>query len=126
MTTRSRFRIAGLLLLTVGILSVPAISQAHKRTYATTVTAAAQNKNQVDGNVHSAKLRCLPERTVSLYSPTGVFETSVVTDAQGSFRIPTKNLAAGVHYVNVKKRLIQKNRRHTHRCGAAQTTVVIA
>lgn len=126
MKIRSRFGMAALALLTVGALSVPVIAQAHKKSYPTTVTASVQNKNQVDGNIASTKPACLPQRSVSVYSPAGLLEFSTTTDAQGGFRIQSKDLAPGVHTVNVKKRVIRKNRRHTHRCRAAQTAFTIS
>ncbi len=122
MNGKSRVSIAALALLTVGVLSLPAITQAHKRTFATTVTAAAQKKNQVQGSVHSAKARCLPQRSVALYSSTGVLEASATTDNQGSFKIMSKKLPAGIHYVNVKKRVLLRNHLHRHKCGFAKTS----
>jgi hypothetical protein len=126
MQRKSGFRIAALALVTVGLLSVPAISQAHKKTYATTITAAAQNKNQVQGNVASSNPKCLAQRGVRLYSSTGVLEATATTDAQGGFRIQNKNLAVGTHFVNVQKRVIKKSRRHRHACGPASTTFVVS
>ena len=124
MKRKSAVPIAALALLAVGILSVPAITQAHKVTYANTVTAAAKNKNQVEGKVSSSKAKCLPQRLVGVYSPTGALEATGSTDAQGGFRINDKNLAAGTHYVKVRKRVLLKNRHHRHTCGAAKTSFV--
>jgi hypothetical protein len=126
MKTKSGFRIAALALIAVGVLSVPAISQAHKKTYATTVTAAAKNKNQVEGSVRSGNPKCLPQRRVGLYSSTGALEATATTDAQGGYRITDKNLALGTHYVNVRKRVIRKSRHHRHTCGAAKTSFVVS
>lgn len=126
MKSRSGFRIAVLALIAVGVLSLPAISQAHKKTYASAVTATAKNKNLVEGTVASGKLRCLPARNVRLYSPTGLLEATATTDAQGGFRIVEKNLAVGTHYVNVRKRVIKKTSHHRHTCGAAQSSFVIS
>lgn len=126
MKNKSGFRIAALALLAVGLLSLPAISQAHKKTYATTITAAAKNKNQIEGKVASGNPKCLPQRSVALYSSTGVLEATATTDAQGSFRITNNNLAAGTHYVNVRKRAIKKTRDHSHTCGVAKTSFVLS
>ncbi len=104
MSTRSGFRIAALAL----------------------VTAAAKNKNLVEGNVVTAQSRCLPQRIVKLYSPTGVLEASMTTDALGAFKFMTKDLPVGIHTVNVQKRVYRKSRRHTHRCASAQTTFTVS
>jgi hypothetical protein len=132
MRTKSRLHIAALALLTVGILSVPAISQAHKKTYATTVTAAAKNKNQVEGKVSSSKLRCLPQRLVQVFSSTGALEATTTTDSQGNFHITPSDmiskggLSVGTHSLNVKRGLLLKNRHHKHTCGAAKTSFVVS
>jgi hypothetical protein len=132
MKTNPGFRIGALALLTVGILSVPTISQAHKKTYATTVTAAAKNKNQVEGKVSSRKLRCLPQRLVQVFSSTGALEATTTTDSQGNFHITPSDmtskggLAVGTHSLNVKRSLLLKNRRHKHKCGAAKTSFVVS
>jgi hypothetical protein len=126
MKSKAGFRVAALALLAVGLLSVPTVAQAHKKKYPTSVTATAQNKNQVRGNVVSVNSKCQPNRSVRLYSPTGVLEATVTTDSQGAFRIDNKDLVVGTHTVNVPKRVIKKNSRHKHICGGAQTSFVIS
>jgi hypothetical protein len=123
---KSGFRIAALALVAVGVLAMPTIVQAHKKKFATGVTAAAQNKNQVRGTVTSGKARCVPQRTVRLFSSTGVLEATATTDAQGSFRIDNKNLALGTHYVNVQKRPLKKTRKHRHVCAGATISIVVS
>jgi hypothetical protein len=123
---KSGFRIAALALLAVGMLSAPTIAQAHKKKFATGVTAAAQNKNQVRGTVTSGKAKCLPQRSVRLFSSTGVLEATATTDADGSFRIDNKDLALGTHFVNVQKRPLKKNRKHRHTCRGATISIVVS
>ena len=126
MNRKSGFRIAALALLAVGMLSVPTLAQAHKKKFATSVTAAAQNKNQFRGNVTSGKAKCVPQRSVRIFSSTGVLEATATTDAQGSFRIDNKDLALGTHYVNVQKRALKKTRKHRHICGGAKISIVVS
>ena len=126
MRSKSGFRIAALALFVVGMLSVPTIAQAHKKKFATGVTAAAQNKNQFRGTVTSGNAKCVPQRSVRLFSSTGVLEATATTDAQGSFRIDNKNLAPGTHYVNVQKRALKKTRKHRHLCGGAKISIVVS
>ena len=124
MRNKSEFRLA-VALFAVGALIVPAVSQAHKKTYGATITAAAQNKNQVEGKLASTP-RCLAQRSVGLFSSTGALEASVRTDATGGFKIQFKDLAPGTHSVTVKPRRITKNRRHRHICRSATTSIVVS
>jgi hypothetical protein len=132
MKGKSGVLIAALALLTVGILTVPTISQAHRKAYRTFVTATAHGNNEVDGTVSSPNPRCLAQRFVAIYSPTGASEGTNITDALGRFRIrgggkglAVKKLAVGTHFVNVQKRGLLRSRRHKHKCGHAKTTFVV-
>jgi hypothetical protein len=117
------FRIAVCSLLAVGALIAPGITEAHKKSFATTLTAAAQNKNQVEGAVAS-RSNCLPQRRIELHSSTGALEGTTTTDAQGSFRIQSKDLALGTHFVTVRKRVLKNSRRHKHTCAAVRISFV--
>jgi hypothetical protein len=104
------------------MLLVPGMVQAHKKKYPATVTATAQNKNVIDGQVHSVP-RCLGLRRVSVYTSAGVLEATAVTDTQGTFKINDKNLIPGAHTVTVKRKRLLRTNRHRHICLAASTSV---
>ena len=126
MRSRQGIRIAVVAALAVGVMSVPAVSQAHTKTFGSAVTAAAQNKNRVSGKVTSGKAKCLAQRKVGVYSASGALEATAVTDALGAFGVTDKDLSVGTHYVTVGKRLILKNRKHTHICGVAKTSFLVS
>jgi hypothetical protein len=122
--SRSR---AGLGLCVVAVLSAavlvaPGIVQAHKKSYPATVNVSVQNKNVIEGQVHSVP-RCLALRSVGVYSSAGVLETTAVTDAQGKFRITDPQLAADTHTVTVRRKVIRKSKHHKHVCLAASDSV---
>jgi hypothetical protein len=119
-------RIATPLLIVIAVLGLATAAGAHKKTYSTTVTAAAHNKNQVEGAVLSPNVKCLPSRVVSIYSPTGVLEASTSTDAAGKYQVTSKALVTGSHVVKAAKRVILKTKRHAHRCSSAETTFVVS
>ncbi len=110
------------LLISVAMLLVPGMVQAHKKKYSATVTATAQNKNVIDGQVYSVP-RCVGLRRVSVFTAAGVLEATAVTDAQGKFKISDKNLVTGTHTVTVKRKRLLRTNRHRHICLAASTTV---
>ena len=121
---RTKIAICALALAVCAVVLVPAASQAHKKRYSTTVTAAAQNKNVVDGQVLSVP-RCIAGRTVLISGPTGALEDTTVTDAQGKWNINNKNLPVGTHTVFVKRKVLRNNRRHKHVCVHAVTSFPI-
>jgi hypothetical protein len=109
-------------LLSAAMLLVPGMVQAHKKNYPATVTAAAQNKNVIEGQVTTVP-RCLGARIVAVYSSAGALETTALTDAQGKFRITDSKLVAGAHTVTVRRKVIRKSKHHRHICLAASTSV---
>jgi hypothetical protein len=124
--SRSVVRIAAVTALAIGMLAAPAVSQAHKKTFGTTVTATAPNKNKVTGSVKSGKAKCLAQRRVGIYSAAGALEATAVTDAQGAFSVNDKNLTAGTHDVRVGKRVLVKNSKHTHVCRGTTNSLVVS
>ena len=108
--------------LSAAMLLVPGIVQAHKKNYPATVNVSVQNKNVIEGQVHSVP-RCLALRSVGVYSSAGVLETTAVTDTQGKFRITDPKLATGTHTVTVRRKVIRRSRHHRHICLAASDTV---
>jgi hypothetical protein len=119
-------RIAAPLAIVVAVFGITAIAGAHKKTYSTNVTAAAHNKNQVEGQVLSPKVKCLTARVIRVYGPTGLLEGSTTTDTTGKYQVTSKDLTPGSHVVKVTKRLISKTKRHTHRCASAETSFVVS
>jgi hypothetical protein len=120
--SRARFGLSAAVLLSAAMLLVPGIVQAHKKKYPATITATAQNKNVIEGQVHAVP-RCLRVRSVSVYTSAGVLEATAVTDTQGNFKINDKNLVAGPHTVTVKRKRLLRTNRHRHICLAATTSV---
>ena len=118
---RTKIALCALALAICAAVFVPAASQAHTKRYATTVTAAAQNKNVVDGQVFSVP-RCIANRTVLLYGPTGALEDTTLSDVQGKWNINNKNLPTGTHTVVVKRKVLRKNQHHKHVCRAGTTS----
>jgi hypothetical protein len=108
--------------LSAAMLLVPGIVQAHKKNYPATVNVSVQNKNVIEGQVHSVP-RCLALRSVGVYSSAGVLETTAVTDSQGKFRITDPKLATGTHTVTVRRKVIRRTKHHRHICLAASDTV---
>jgi hypothetical protein len=123
--TETLRRIGTPLLVVIAVCGLAAVAGAHKKTYPTTVTAQAQNKNQIEGKVLSTKTKCVPGRIVALYSPAGALEGTDSTDSLGNYRIAAKDLAPGTHTVKVNKRVITKTKRHKHKCAPAEATLVI-
>ncbi len=121
---RTTIAICALALGVCAAVLAPAVSQAHKKRYATTVTAAVQNKNMVDGQVLSVP-RCIAGRIVLVYGPTGALEDTTASDATGKWHVNNKNLLTGTHTVVVKRKVLRKNRRHKHICRAGTTTFSI-
>jgi hypothetical protein len=118
----ARLGLSAAALLSAALLLAPGIVQAHKKNYPATVTATAQNKNVIDGQVHSVP-RCLALRSVGVYSSAGVLEATAVTDTLGKFRITDSKLVAGAHTVTVRRKVIRRSRHHRHVCLAASTSV---
>jgi hypothetical protein len=119
-------RIGMPLLVVVAMLGLATAVSAHKKTYSTTVTATAPNKNHVTGKVLSGNPKCIPNRAVTVYSPAGVLEGSATTDSLGNFETAPKNMATGTHVVKVNRRVIRKTRHHTHKCGYTQSTFIVS
>jgi hypothetical protein len=120
--SRARFGLSAAVLLSAAMLVVPGIVQAHKKKYPATITATAQNKNVIEGQLTTVP-RCLAARTVRVFNSNGVFETSAVTDAQGKYRISEPKLVAGTHTVIVRRKVLKRTHRHLHICAGASTSV---
>jgi len=122
---RQHLRIAAALLGAVVVLVAAPASQAHKKSYASTITASVQNKNFADGTVASPNAKCIANRVVTVYSPSGAALGTAKTDAQGKWRVGS-NYTAGTYTATVAKRTILKNRKHNHKCLSATASFVVS
>ena len=104
--SKSNLRIVPLVLIAVVALAVPLASEAKTKSYATTITASAKNKNFVDGQVSSFS-RCVPNRFVTVYTGAGASVGSTRTDTTGKWQLSVKSLAPGSYYATVTRKRIK-------------------
>lgn len=115
---------------------VPAVANAHRVSYDSTVTAKYTKPDKKDpyatatfgGAVASSKARCQKNRTVTVNLQGSDGTTRTVgtdqTDATGAWVFQTSDAASGTYFAEVSKKVIRKNKKHRHVCrGAISRTV---
>lgn len=123
-TQKSTPLIAAIALAATCALVAPVASEAKTKSYPTTLTASAKNKNFFDGQVLSVS-RCKPNRLVTVFNSAGTSLGSVNTGATGTWQLSVKGIPAGGYYASVARKSI---RVHGHKriCRAATSPAFTA
>jgi hypothetical protein len=121
----------------LALLSFAIAASAHKKTFATDVTAAVVDPSAeakvVSGKVTSPKKACLAKRKVvatfvDLETVSTKTVGQTVTSASGAFSITlSKEAQNTIVLLEVKqKRVAPKTKKHRHLCGVASTGVPVS
>ena len=115
----------------VTVLATGGVASAHTERYASQATALFTEQGPADyfsGRVTSPQPPCESNRLVRVYrrSPAGdLFQGATRTDANGFWRLYSKNPRHGVYYARVAREFLRITEAHAHVCRSAVSNDVV-